>query len=178
MVFGDVLLLPLLLFGQTLWSKISTAVSTLVVLPVLAPLVETRRACCCVAFVVVVFVSFDLLFRELNGLGKNGQRNVLGTWQEIGVEGDGRGFRLGLLLRRGRRLGLSLACIGSECGHLKKKVESFDLKKDLQELRIPWLLNSEFSKVKNNRVTWIKSSCVGCGSPHHLTPSPSKKNVG
>ena len=61
---------------------------------------------------VVVFVSFDLLFRETNGLGKNGQRNVLGTWQEVGVEGDGRGFRLGLLLRRGRgsRLGLSLAC--------------------------------------------------------------------
>ena len=92
MVFGDVFSLTLLLFGQTLWSEISTTVGTLVVLPILAPLVEARRACRCVTFVVVVFVSFDLLFRELNGLGKNGQRNVLGTWQEVGVERDGRGL--------------------------------------------------------------------------------------
>ena len=121
MVCGDVLLLPLLLFGQTLWSKISTAVSTLVVLPVLAPLVKAQRRPskhlekACRFLCMVVLISFDPLFRELNRLGKNGQRNVLGTWQEIGVEGDGRGFRLGLLLRRGRRLGLSLACFfGSE----------------------------------------------------------------
>ena len=121
MVFGDVLSLTLLLFGQTLWSKISTAVSTLVKLPVLAPFVEARRACRCVTFVVVVFISFDPLFREMNGLGKNGRRNVLRTLQEIGVERDGRSFRLSLLLRRGRGscLGLSLGCIvGSECGHI------------------------------------------------------------